>query len=291
MIQGELFLESIQTIHPASGFKSLLAASNFWSLMQARIMKTAILLSLSLLMISFGHAADFNQTHEKLDAILKQDVADGWVDYVALKGKPRPLAEYLDQVAAVKESDFNHWPEKERFAFLINLYNATTLKLIIDHYPVASIKDIGGFFKGPWKQEVVRLFGNVTTLDNLEHGIIRKQYHDPRAHFALVCAAKGCPPLRSEAYVASRLEEQLNDQARVFLGQTAKNRVDAGSHSLYLSPIFKWFSGDFEAKSGSVLKFLEPYFPEKDRKALAAGGFKIRYSDYDWSLNDKSSKR
>lgn len=254
-------------------------------------MKTTILLSLWLLLISLGDAAEFDQGHGKFDALLKQHVHDGWVDYAALKGSPKPLVEYLDQLAFVKESDFKLWPEKERFAFLINLYNAATLKLIVDHYPVASIKDIGGVFKGPWKQPVVRLFENVTTLDNLEHGIIRKQYRDPRAHFALVCAAKGCTPLRSEAYVASRLDEQLNDQARVFLGQSAKNRVDAGSHSLYLSPIFKWFSGDFEAKSGTVLKFLEPHFSEKNRKVLAGGGFKIRYTDYDWSLNDKGAKR
>ncbi|MEO6035617.1 MAG: DUF547 domain-containing protein [Verrucomicrobiota bacterium] len=253
-------------------------------------MKTTLLLSLCLLLGPLAHAAGLDQSHGKLDALLKSNVTDGWVDYGALKNKPAPLVEYLDALAVVKETEFNGWPEKERFAFLINLYNATTLKLIVDHHPVGSIKDIGGVFKGPWKQEVVRLFGKVTTLDNLEHGIIRKQYHDPRAHFALVCAAKGCPPLRSEAYVASRLDEQLDDQARVFLGQTAKNRVDANAHSLYLSPIFKWFSGDFEAKSGSVLKFLTPYFPEKDRNALAAGGFKIRYTDYDWSLNNKSSR-
>lgn len=254
-------------------------------------MKTTIILSMCFLVGSFGQAADFDQTHGKLDAVLKEHVRDGWVDYTALKGRPGPLLEYLDLLASVKESEFNRWPEKERFAFLINLYNATTLRLIIDHYPVGSIKDIGSFFKGPWKQEVVRLFGNVTTLDSLEHETIRQRYRDPRAHFALVCAAKGCPPLRGEAYAASRLDEQLDDQARVFLGQTAKNRVEAGSRTLYLSPIFKWFSGDFEAKTGSVLKFLEPHFSEKDRKVLAGGDFKIRYSEYDWSLNDKRSKR
>ncbi len=102
-----------------------------------------------------------------------------------------------------------------------------------------------------------------------------------RAHFVLVCAARGCSPLRSEANVASRLDEQLEDQARAFPGQIAKNRVDARSRTLYLSPIFKWFSDDFEAKSGTVLEFLEPYFSEKDREALAGGGFKIRYTDND----------
>ena len=259
--------------------------------MDWKIMKTRILVSLWLLSTLPGLAAVFDQSHGKLDAVLSPHVRGGWVDYAVLKGRPGPLVEYLDHLASVRESDFIRWPEKEPFAFLINLYNAATLKLIIDHYPLESIKDIGGFFKGPWKQDVVWLFGNVTTLGDLEHEIIRKQYRDARAHFALVCAARGCPLLRGEACVASRLDEQLEDQARAFPGQIAKNRVDASSRSLYHSPVFKWFSDDFEAQSGTVLEFLEPHFSEKDRKALAGGGFKIRYTDYDWSLNDRGAKR
>lgn len=228
----------------------------------------------------------FDHTHAAFSAVLKQQVNGGWVDYAGLKADANPLNDYLDQLAAVSEAEFNAWPEKERLAFLINLYNAATLKLIVDHYPVKSIKDIGGLLKGPWKQEVVRLFGKVTTLDELEHGVIRKKYDDPRAHFALVCAARGCPPLRPEAYVGARLDEQLDDQGRAFLAQSQKNRIEGGERTIYLSPIFKWFSGDFEKKSGSVLKFIEPYLSEKDRSVLSAA--KIRYTDYDWSLNDKA---
>lgn len=235
-----------------------------------------------------AHPAEFN--HAAFDAMLKKNVRDGWVNYTALKADPKPLNSYLDTLAAVSEKDFNGWPEKERLAFLINLYNAATVKLIVDHYPVKSIKDIGGFLGSPWKQEVVRLFGKVTTLHEIEHGIIRKQYPDARAHFALVCAAKGCPPLRAEAFVAVRLDEQLDDQGRVFLAQTHKNRVEASARTIHLSPIFKWFSEDFEKQSGSVLKFLGPVLPEKDRRALAGGGLKIKYTDYDWSLNDHAQK-
>ena len=175
--------------------------------------------------------------------------------------------------------------ELQQLAFFINAYNAYTLQLIIDHYPVKSIKDIGSFFKGPWDQPAVRLFGRTLTLNNLEHDIIRKDYPDPRIHFALVCAAHGCPPLRDEAYVADHLEEQLDDQARQFLATPAKNRVDAGARTVYLSPIFKWYGADFEKKHGSVLAALEPYWPKASVGALAQGHFKIRYSDYDWSLN------
>ena len=238
-------------------------------------------------------APAFDHTHAAFDAVLKKHVADGAVDYAALKAAPQPLAAYLDQLAGVAEADFKTWPEAERLAFLFNLYNAATLKLIVDHYPVKSIKKIGGLLNfgglgdGPWAQKVVRLFGAVTTLDHVEHGIIRKEYSDARAHFALVCAARGCPPLRAEAFVAARLGVQLDEQGRVFLGQATKNRVDAAKRTLHLSPIFKWFAGDFEAQSGTVEKFVTPFFPEAARTALAAGGFKISYTDYDWSLNDR----
>jgi len=252
-------------------------------------MNRFLALTVAVLLPALAPASSFDHRNAAFDALLKQHVNDGWVDYAALKANPERLDSYLAQLAAVSEANFNSWPEKQRLAFLINLYSAATLKLIVDHYPVKSIKDIGGAFSGPWKQDAVRLFGKVTTLDNLEHGIIRQQYHDPRVHFALVCAAKGCPPLRSEAYTADRLDEQLDDQGRTFLAQSQKNRVDAGARVIYLSPIFKWFAGDFEAKSGSVLKFVEPFLPEKGH--AVTDGFKTKYTEYDWSLNDKSQKK
>ncbi|MGH7958807.1 MAG: DUF547 domain-containing protein [Opitutaceae bacterium] len=241
-------------------------------------------------------APAFDQTHAAFDQVLKQHVRDGWVNYTAIKAAPQPLNAYLDTLAAVPEADFKTWPEKDRLAFLFNLYNAATLKLIVDHYPIASIKKIGGFFNfgglgdGPWKQKIVRLFGQITTLDHVEHGIIRKDYAEARAHFALVCAARGCPPLRAEAFVGAKLDTQLDEQGRIFLGQAEKNRVDAPTRVLHLSPIFKWFAGDFEAAAGSVEKFVTPFLPEPARRALAAGDCKIRYTDYDWSLNDAAKK-
>lgn len=230
--------------------------------------------------------AEFDQAHALFTELLERHVKDGRVDYAALKTRPDPLNAYLDQVAAVTESEFKRWPEADRLALLINLYNAATLKLIADHYPVKSIKDIGGLLRGPWKQQVVRLFGQVITLDHLEHEIIRKEYPDARAHFALVCAARGCPPLRAEAYVGARLSAQLEDAGRAFLGQPEKNRVEIPGRTVHLSPIFKWFSEDFERHAGSVLKFVTPYFSEADRQALARHEFRIRHTDYDWTLND-----
>lgn len=231
------------------------------------------------------HATGFDQSHALLSQVLKTYVHDARVDYAALKAHPQELNRYLNEVAAVRRSHFDHWTQKQQIAFLINAYNAYTLKLIIDHYPIKSIKDIGHFWRGPWDQPVVHLFGKTITLDTIEQDMLRKDYREPRIHFALVCASIGCPPLRSEAYVAARLDKQLNDQAKRFLANRSKNRVDAADHTVYLSPIFKWYGEDFKKKSGSVLAFLKPYWPKKERIELESGRFEVRYTDYNWSLN------
>jgi hypothetical protein len=235
--------------------------------------------------------AEFDHTHALFGQVLKRFVKDGRVDYTALKAAPQLLNSYLDRLAAVSPGDFKKWPEPQQLAFLINLYNATTLRLIIEHYPIKSIKKVGGLFSGPWDQEIVRLFGKPATLEHVEHEILRRNYREPRIHFALVCAAVGCPNLKAEPYVAARLDQQLDAQGTEFLGASQKNRVEIKTRTVYLSPIFKWFAEDFEAKSGSVLKFVQPYFPEEVRLELAKGGFRIRYTDYDWSLNDIASAR
>lgn len=236
------------------------------------------------LLASPALAAAFDHNHVLLNAVLAQNVINARVDYAALKAHPQDLNRYLDQVAAVSKPEFRKWDESQQIAFLSNAYNAYTLRLIIDHYPVKSIKDIGSFFKGPWNQPVVNLFGETTDLNTLEHKMLRVDYSEPRIHFALVCAANGCPPLRDEAYVGARLDEQLADQARQFLDTPEKNRISAVRRTVYLSPIFKWYGGDFEKQSGSVLAALTPYWPV-DSGTLAQNDFKIRYTGYDWSLN------
>ena len=233
-----------------------------------------------------GSAASFDPSHQLYDQVVKRFVKDGLVDYPALKADSKDLDLYLDQLASVSEADFKKWSREEQLVYLINLYNAQTLHLIIDHYPVKSIKDIGNVLKGPWDQPVVRLFGNVTTLNTVEHKIIRKNYGEPRTHFVLVCAALGCPPLREEAYDPKRLEQQLEDQGRKFLATQRKNSIDLKDNVVYLSPIFKWFEVDFTKKSGSALAFVEHYFPSHPADLLK-GRYQIKYTNYDWSLNVK----
>ncbi|MBI4027748.1 MAG: VTT domain-containing protein [Verrucomicrobia bacterium] len=259
--------------------------------MNLRLLKATIVLALVLLnAIPLFAAEPFDHSHSRFDRLLRTRVKDGLVDYAALKAAPADLDACLDAQAAVTEADFRTWKESDRLAFLINLYNAQTLRLILDHYPVRSIKNIGTVLRGPWKQPVVRLFGQSLTLNDLEHGIIRKDFHEPAVHFALVCAAKGCPPLREEAYVGSRLEAQLNDQTRRFLDERKKNSIDFENKTLRLSPIFKWYAADFEKASGSVHAWLQRLFTSQNPQSVRVAEFKIEYTDYDWSLNNRASK-
>ena len=252
-------------------------------------MKSFILTLISFCLISIGTftqttiADDFS--NEVYANVLSIYVEDGLVDYSGLKADPEDLNNYLSQTSSVSKETFDGWAESEQLAFLINLYNTQTLDLIIQNYPVKSIKDIAKKSGGPWEQPVVNLFGDKITLNALEHEIIRKNYPEPRIHFALVCAAMGCPVLIDKPYTASALDDQLEEQTKLFLMDKEKNSIDVKKKTLMLSPIFDWFKQDFIAKSGSVIEFVNPYFDNQANKK-----FKIKYTHYDWSLNDQASK-
>lgn len=253
-------------------------------------------LGLALLLVTTGWAGkldgdsvsggDFDHGHSLLATVLTQHVRRGWVDYTALKANPKPLKDYLKVLASIKKADFDTWPEPERLAFHINLYNASTLELVIDNYPINSIKRVGGWFTSPWKLPVVSLFGEKITLHTLEHDIIRKQFNEPRVHFALVCAAVGCPPLRSEPFQADDLYAQLIDQGREFFANPTKNRVDPKSKTLWLSPIFKWFEEDFTRDGQTVFDVARFHLPPDVASLLVTEGFHIEYTTYNWALND-----
>lgn len=229
----------------------------------------------------------FDHTHAGWAVVLDAVVDDrGRVDYAGVKKNPEPLHAYLRDLAGIDQPTYHTWSREQRLAYLINLYNAQTIDLVSRHYPVSSIKDIGTFMRGPWGQPVVSLFGRITTLDNLEHKIIRAMFADPRTHFALVCAARSAPPLRAEPYVAGRLNEQLDDQARRFLGDPSRNRLDPDHGVLYLSSIFKWYAADFESTADSVLAYVAPFMTAADQAIMKERTITIRYLNYDWSLND-----
>jgi hypothetical protein len=227
----------------------------------------------------------FDDTHGLYGQVLTLYVKDGLVDYRGLKSNPRDLNSYLESAAQVTRKEFDSWSKDEQLAFLINLYNARTLELIVKNYPVKSIKDIGNGGKGPWEEPVVELFGETITLNTLENGMIRRNYKEPRIHFALVCAAMGCPPLSAEPYSAGKLDDQLEAQTKKFLEDTEKNSVDRNNKTIRLSPIFEWYAADFESAAGSVPGFLKKYYGD-----LTHGQYIIVYTDYDWSLNDTAAK-
>jgi Protein of unknown function, DUF547 len=232
-------------------------------------------------------ADTFDSQHRAWGRVLAARVRDGTVDYSALKKHPTELNAYLDDMASISRVQFDGWTQPQQMAFLINLYNAATLKLVVDYYPVSSIKKIGGLFESPWKLKVVRLWGEKVTLDHLEHDLLRTMYREPRLHFALVCAAKSCPPLRSEAYTGDQLSRQLEDQGKLFLAQKDKNRFEAATKTLWLSPIFKWYEADFTRGDVSLATYVEPFLPGLDRGSLQDTGWKIAFTEYDWSLNER----
>ncbi|MBW2298585.1 MAG: DUF547 domain-containing protein [Deltaproteobacteria bacterium] len=214
--------------------------------------------------------------------LLEKYAQNGTVDYQGFKESEIKLDQYLKFLS---ETDIKTLSRDEQFAFYVNAYNAWTIKLILTGYPgIKSIKDMGSIFKSPWKKQVVRIDGDIVTLDHIEHEILRPGFKDPRVHFAINCASKGCPPLRSEPYRADILEQQLDEMTREFINDSQQNRLEG--RTLYVSSIFKWFSEDF---NDDVVGFFLKYAQEDLKNQLEdnKSKIKIKYLDYDWSLNGK----
>ncbi len=242
-------------------------------------------------------------------AVLRTYVdGQGLVDYRGLKAHSTDLKAFLKALETLDPKVYEGWTDKEQIAFWINTYNALTLWAIITHYPIKpsffasfyfpknSIRQIAGV----WDELRFKVMGRERTLDEIEHQILRSEFEEPRIHMALVCAARGCPPLRREPYTAERLDEQLADQARRFLRDPLKFRIDRQEGRVYLSPIFKWFGKDFAKKyqthtlfaeheptERAVLHFISHYLGEEDRHYLRTASYAIAYLPYDWSLNEK----
>jgi hypothetical protein len=234
--------------------------------------------------------------HGVFDGLLRRHVTDGLVDYDAFADSPE-FRSYLEALGATR---LDGLPEGERLAFWINAYNAWTIEQINAHGERDSIRNINKTLgllplKGPWSEKIVRAAGRELSLDDVEHGIIREEFDEPRIHFALVCAALGCPPLRSEAYTGARLDEQLDDQARAFLLRSpGKNHVDTSAKTVWVSPILSWYQEDFGGSDAALGRFLARYWPEGEAKELLRSGrFRLRTTDYDWTLNsvEKGSVR
>ena len=214
--------------------------------------------------------------------LLKQYVKNDRVDYEGFKKDEVKLDQYLN---LLEKTDSKKLSRNEQFAFYINAYNAWIIKLVLSGYPgIKSIKDLGSFFQSPWKKKLCRIDGKTLTLDDIEHKILRPRFQDPRVHFAINCASKSCPPLLSDPYRGSILDQQLDSSTRVFINDLTRNNFDG--ETLHVSKIFKWFSGDFK---DDVIVFFLKYADTSLKQALLSkrGEIIIEYLDYDWSLNGK----
>ena len=245
---------------------------------------------LFILFFSFLPTAQSDFSYDDYRKVLKKFVIKNTttrVDYSGLRKDREFLDSFTARASEVKESEYLSWSEKSRLAFLINAYNAFTLKLIIDNDPVKSIRDLGGLFSSPWKKNFFSLFGEKRSLDWVEHERIRKDFNEPRIHFAVNCASIGCPPLRNEPYVAGKLELQLESAAVAFLSDKQQNYSDG--KVLYLSKIFEWYGDDFRKEGSSLENFVAQRMPLslELKKSLRAGQLEIQYLDYDWHLNGK----
>ncbi len=216
--------------------------------------------------------------HSAFAEVLTANVSDGEVNYPGIAGDAR-FAEYVTFLASFDPS--NLATREEQLAYWINAYTALAIQGILNGKSPSSFFGRVGYFKNT-KYDVG---GDEINLYDLERDIIIP-LGEPRIHFAIVCASFSCPKLRSEAYTAENLEEQLEANTRQFINDETRNRFDREKKVAHLSKIFDWFPEDFEQHSGSVLEYVAKYVDDpKLAEELRAGGYKIKHLKYDWSLN------
>lgn len=220
-------------------------------------------------------------SHEKWSNLLKTNVNEnGQVNYKGIIEEKDKFYEYINLLNN-NHPNTKNWTKNERLAYWINAYNAYTVQLIIENYPLESIKDIKNgipFINSSWDIKFIEIEGKTYDLNNIEHNILRKKFNEPRIHFAINCASVSCPALRTEAYETDKIEVQLEEQARLFLGNNTKNKIDIDK--VELSKIFSWFGKDFK-KDGTLIQYINQY-TNIDIKEDAEQVF----LKYDWNLNE-----
>ena len=261
-----------------------------------------IFLTCILVLLSGVVFADRTLSYDDYAAVLKSYVDDeGMVNYKKLKAGPEKLNAFMTSIGSIDPNKYDRWNDKEKISLWLNAYNAFTLKAIIDNYPIKS-----SFFRsriypknsirqipGVWDKITFKVMREKYTLEYIEHEILRKKFNEPRIHMAMVCAAMGCPSLRNEPYTAKKLDRQLDSQSRKFLANPKKFRFDTGKKIVFISPIFKWFGKDFmkpshRNKEAAIIEFVSNYLDkEYDFFSSPTKTVKIKYQDYDWSLNEQ----
>jgi len=232
-------------------------------------------------------ASQPTERHGIFSGLLSDFVSNGLVDYQGFKNDSR-LERYLDQLASINPDSLHD--ASERLAFWINAYNAYTIKLVVEKMPINSIRDVSlglPVMFGPWSIEIAEVGGRLYTLNEIEHDIIRREFRDPRVHFALVCASLSCPKLRTDAYEGSRLQAQLEEDATRFVNDSTRNRFDHSARTVFLSRIFDWYESDFERETMTVAAFIGRYVGQEKGDLLENKETTFEFLPYDWSLNGK----
>ena len=242
-----------------------------------------LLLSISLWFIPGVSAATFD--HSKFDQALKKYVDDkGLVDYNSI-AKDSGFSEYVQSLQTARVEELSR---DGQLAFWINAYNAVTIDKVIKKKPKKSVRET--FIPGVWtatkfftsREHIVA--GKRLSQDDIEHEILRKQFKDPRIHFAIICASMGCPPLPRIAYTEENVQARLEEETRKYLNSPRGTRIDRAENTLHMSKLFDWFATDFIQKSGSTLAFMQPYLHEEVRIFLERDPM-ISYLEYNWALN------
>ena len=256
-------------------------------------MRGSILIVIACFLLA-GPSFAFDHNHSKWDRVLKTHLDKRFfVNYtkLAAETKAKPTHEflaYLKDLSNVSQGQFNGWNPQQKMAFLINAYNAFTVKLMVDNLGpkndrLKSIKDIGGLFTKPWSIKFFTLLGKEMSLDSIEHKMLRPVYKDYRIHAVVNCASVSCPPLRKEAYVATKLEAQLGEQMTLWMKDKTRNKYNGTSGNWQLSKIFDWYEDDFANWGGGVEAVVHRYRPDLE-------GVKMKdldYLPYNWNLNGK----
>lgn len=258
-----------------------------------------------------GKSHGFDHSHTEFNLILEKHVTNGWVDYRGILAESDMFYRYINSLGAVSAETLARWNRDQKIAYWINAYNAFTIQAIIERYPIRGRSLIGLFFpqnsilqiSGIWDRLKFNAGGQSLTLGQIEHEILRKLFDEPRIHFAIVCASRSCPALRSEAYRFDILEFQLHEQTVEFINDPARGiRWDTAKQRLHISKIFKWFKEDFKQKTAAsetptrsempgnpLLAFIRPYIRNESIIDSMGDNWNIRvsYLPYDWRLNER----
>lgn len=226
-----------------------------------------------------GEASAFDHGFRTYQAVLSKYALGGRVDYAGLAGDQAGLDGFLSECADVNFEQYRAFTKQQQMALMVNLYNAALLKLVVNHWPIGSVNQVGGLFSSAWNEEFIELFNHTVSLGNLEHDLLRVEFKEPRLHFVMARGSVGGPMLADSAYESDSFLKSLADAEREFLtARPDENRFQ--NDTLYVSPLFRWYREDFGSEDG-VRKLFRTYYPDVKPETP------VVFTDWDWTLNKR----